>query len=124
MSAVENDENQLASDAKNTPKVWRKMLVCARFLPLKHTQIRLRWSANIGCFFGSMNVKWMSVVLLSTAVFAQTIRPSNIVTTDPTQTNIFVSKVSAPNVNSARVVDGITYKTVQAAINAVPATGG
>jgi hypothetical protein len=35
-----------------------------------------------------------------------------------------VSKISAPNVNSARVVDGVTYKTVQAAINALPATGG
>jgi hypothetical protein len=72
----------------------------------------------------STNVKPLSVLLLSTLAIAQTTRTGNIITTDPTQPNVFASKISAPNVNAARVVDGTTYTTVQAAINALPATGG
>jgi hypothetical protein len=38
--------------------------------------------------------------------------------------SVVTSSVVSPSVNSVLVVDGVTYTTVQAALNALPATGG
>jgi hypothetical protein len=92
---------------------------------------------------GLTKVKWTILILLTASLFAQTIRPSNVVTTDNTKANTIVGplSVTAPatlsgnttltgqntavlyNLNGDVYLDGQKYATFAAAIAALP-TGG
>ena len=68
-------------------------------------------------------MRWLTIVLLVSVSSAQTTRPWNIVTTDPTKTNTFVGPVNTNStLNNVCVVSAA--QTIAACIAALPSTGG